>query len=1121
MGGRTLQVHGFALTDSADYVKDFLERIAGTGTVYALKLRHPKNVSATSKAFAIVQFQTQENAMLVEIAAQRNLLRSGCFYLKVRPADRDIIPRPRTAMFSLEDSVLHFGCLVKENVLSDLWSAKEVSVKFGFEMKKIQFYLSYNFVKYKLEISYESIWEMQLHRPPAYRSRTKFLLIQVQAAPKIYQFLQRRSGHISEDPSFNYFRDDTDDQWTRTIDFTPSASIGQSSILCLEVPQQCDLPNIGDYFVYYKEYNLDFTCQNGYSYSCGTSIVPLVKSPSYIDVPYEILFKINHLVQLGTLSGPTVDGNFFLHVSPNFIPIDHIKRALESMSFLKSTCLNPTKWLSVQYRKIKKLRYALQRSPQITLDDGLVYVHRVQVTPAKVYFYGPEINVSNRVVRHFSSDIDNFLRVSFVDEDCEKLRSADLSSRATSGNAERTALYYRVLSVLSNGITIGDKHFEFLAFSSSQLRDNSAWMFASRQGLTANDIRKWMGDFRNIRNVAKYAARLGQSFSSSTETLKVHKYEVEEIPDITNGTKYIFSDGVGKISENFAKEVAMKCKLKRFTPSVFQIRYGGYKGVVAVDPRSNWKISLRNSMLKFQSENITLDVLAYSKYQPCFLNRQLITLLSTLGVSDSVFEFKQEEAVRQLNRMVTEPQAAIEAIELIPMGEITNAVKELLLCGYQPDHEPYLSMLLQTFRASKLLELKTKSRIFIPSGRAMMGCLDETRTLSYGQVFIQASSANEHGKFIVTGKVVVAKNPCLHPGDIRVLQAVDVPVLHHMFDCVVFPQQGPRPHPNECSGSDLDGDIYFVSWDQSLIPTRTRMVAPMDYSPAPTEILDHDVTIEEIEEYFTNYIVNESLGIIANAHVVFADKEQKKAESEPCIELAKLFSVAVDFPKTGVPAQIPHELHVKEYPDFMEKLDKVTYESKGVIGKLYREIKKHTPHIKYFTKDVARRSYDTDLIVDGYEDYITEAIEFKQEYDFKLGNLMDHYGIKSEAEIISGCILKMAKNFTKSSDADAIRMAVRSLRKEARSWFSEMSTDRNGIVQDDLDAKASAWYHVTYHPQYWGCYNEGYDRPHLISFPWCEYDRLLRIKQRRNFLRKMEPDLVSLMNNMNQNLRFH
>uniref|UniRef100_A0ACD5Z573 Uncharacterized protein n=1 Tax=Avena sativa TaxID=4498 RepID=A0ACD5Z573_AVESA len=985
-------------------------------------------------------------------------------------------------------------------------------------MKKIDFCLLHNSRKYKLEISYESIWEIQLHRPLG--SQKKFLLIQVLAAPKIYEPNARHSGSMYEDPLFNYFRDDTDDQWSRTTDFTPSASIGQSYILCLELPYHTDLPNIGEYFVYYEEYNDVFHCQCGYSYSSNSCFVPIVKAHRYIDVPYEILFKVSHLVQNGTLSGPTLDDNFFRLVSPGYVCIDHIKRALEKMAYLKKTCLNPTKWLSEQYKKIKGSRYMLT-SPNISLDDGLVYVYRVQITPAKVYFCGPEINVSNRVVRNFACDLDNFLRISFVDEDCEKLRSIDLSPRSAPGNnTRRTALYKRVLSVLSNGITIGDRHFDFLAFSSSQLRDNSAWMFASRLGLSASDIREWMGNFRNIRNVAKYAARLGQSFSSSTETLKVHTYEVEEIPDITNGTKYVFSDGIGTISANFAKEVSVKCKMIRFTPSAFQIRYGCYKGVVAIDPRSHWKLSLRRSMSKFQSDNITLDVLAYSKYQPCFLNRQLITLLSTLGVRDNIFELKQQEAVKQLNRMVTEPQAAIEAIELMPMGEITNIVKELLLCGYKPDLEPYLSMLLQTFRASKLLELKMRSRIFIPKGRAMMGCLDESGTLKYGQVFIQAShSANDRGIEQVTGEVLVAKNPCLHPGDIRILQAVYYPVLNHMVDCVVFPQKGPRPHPNECSGSDLDGDIYFVSWDPDLIPT--RMVAPMDYTPALTEMLDHDVTIEEVHEYFTNYIVNESLGIIANAHVVFADKEELKAESTPCIKLAELFSIAVDYPKTGVPAQIPSELHVREYPDFMEKLDRATYESKGVIGRLYREIKKQNPHIGHFTKDVARRSYDTDMIVDGYEEYIDEAEFFKREYDFKLGNLMDHYGRKSEAEIISGCILKMAKNFTKSSDADAIRLAVRSLRKEARLWFSEKSADESGDGYEASYAKASAWYHVTYHPDYWGSYNEGFDiRPHLISFPWCAFDKLLRIKQRAKLARSMQPQVLDLQNSMNRNMRF-
>ena len=249
---------------------------------------------------------------------------------------------------------------------------------------------------------------------------------------------------------------------------------------------------------------------------------------------------------------------------------------------------------------------------------------------------------------------------------------------------------------------------------------------------------------------------------------------------------YVFSDGIGKISAEFAKKVAIKCGHKSSTPSAFQIRYGGYKGVVAVDPTSSVKLSLRRSMLKYESDNTKLDVLACSKFQPCYLNRQIITLLSTLGVKDHAFETKQEEAVDQLNSILTDSLKAHEALDLMSPGEISNILKELLSCGYRPDEEPFLSMMLQTFRASKLLELRLKTRIFVPKGRAMMGCLDETRTLEYGQVFVHYSDnrsmllSNDspvygsERSYIVTGKVIVAKNPCLHPGDVRVLKAVNV-----------------------------------------------------------------------------------------------------------------------------------------------------------------------------------------------------------------------------------------------------------------------------------------------------------------------------------------------------------
>ncbi|XP_044489065.1 probable RNA-dependent RNA polymerase 1 [Mangifera indica] len=1098
--GKAVILYGFAMAEQPAAIKQFLEQILGEGTVTDVGVQQNEG----SRAYAVVHFTTAEAAETIKSLADERLW-YGNSYLKAQHMGDG--PKPSHVQHRINDVQLHFGYQLSNIKFSSLWSHGNVSVKFGLGLRKFVFFLSHQSGEYKFELSYESIRLVELRQLQGKR----FIIIQLIGVPRIYS---------KDVPEQGFFRDDSSVQWVQEVDFTPSSCIGQSAAICLELPSTGYLSDFQKEFAYYKETGGKFVVERGSTSSCNSGHVPIVSPAQGSNLPFRILFKINMLVQHGCIPRPAVDEKFFRMVDPHRRNAAFVEHALETLFYSKQCCFEPRLWLRSEYQKYSTAARPLM-FPSIGLSHGLEYIRRVLVTPSKVYFFGPEINLSNHVLRSYSDDSENFIRVSFVNEDLDKIHPTVLSPRASSGNTERhTRVYHRILSTLRNGIVIGDKKFEFLAYSNSQLKGNSLWMFASRPQLTAREIRERLGDFSAIRNVAKYSARLGQSFSSSRESVDVDGNEIEEIPDIEverDGVKYVFSDGIGKISARLANIVANKCGFRN-VPSAFQIRYGGYKGVVAVDPTSSVKLSMRPSMFKYKSDNVSLDILEWSKYQPCYLNRELVILLSTLGVRDYVFEKKQKFVISQLESILTDSLKAQEALNLMSSGEITRILKDMLEYYSKPQEEPFLTMMLQIFRSSTLKDLRTKTRIFVPRGQAMMGCLDETGNLEYGYVFVQYSgrqselSNNSSALFsgressqnrIVKGMVTVAKNPCLHPGDVRVLMAVDVPALHHMVNCIVFPAKGKRPHPNECSGSDLDGDIYFVCWDRDLIPPRSY--APMDYASTNPKIHNNEITIEDVEEFFVDYMAKENLGIICNAHIAFADKSPQKAMCRQCIQLAKLASIAVDFSKTGVPAIIPRHLQVNRFPDYLEKRERESYESTTVIGKLYREVKDLVSKmgtIKPFTTDEARQFYDLDMEVEGFKDYIDDAFYYKSEYDYRLGNLMDYFGISTEGEILTGRIMKMANSFSKKRDLEGIKLAIKSLIREARDWFYKRANESDG--PEKVYMKASAWYYVTYHPSFWGRYNEGLNRQHFLSFPWCVHDKLLEIKKhRQNTLRAL------------------
>ncbi|GKC45115.1 probable RNA-dependent RNA polymerase 1 [Tanacetum coccineum] len=219
---KTVDVYGFPELEPADKIKTVLEGYTGNGSIEALKVK-------------------------LKSGGEERVQGS---YLKVWERDMDLVQKPRHYALETNGVTLHFGCQVSKQVLSVLYTMRNASVKFGFGARKLYFGVTEPHASYKLQLSYENIWQVQFHR--ACGLTLSFLVIQ-----KV------------ENNVFSFYREEPNDQWVRATDFTSSASIGQSSHPCLELSRDVDL-NLGDYFPYYEESGRPFNLKTGHSFSQST-----------------------------------------------------------------------------------------------------------------------------------------------------------------------------------------------------------------------------------------------------------------------------------------------------------------------------------------------------------------------------------------------------------------------------------------------------------------------------------------------------------------------------------------------------------------------------------------------------------------------------------------------------------------------------------------------------------------------------------------------------------------------------------------------------------------------------------------------------------------------------------
>lgn len=850
------------------------------------------------------------------------------------------------AKVTLKPSSLTFGIMAEPHkvmsmrTISSLGENEELSVAVDFRRRKLEITFPV-FIEdkdrpelptfaslYRLEAKFENVEEV--HRVS--NAKTKAIVISLEYPPRFF----RRKVEVEKTHDAGRLTWGDNDLWARAVQITHDLETITKMPACLENNRQ--YIDLGRWTTYRLELDQDAQAQwqiiesalvdwnietkhdgdmqlvpraEPQLWSMLESATPfptqstldLLGSAERITLPFDVRYQlevcISHgvieernvtrdfLLKLQTLSGKKVQDQNRARLILEYAA-DQNKRVFEPMSLFED-------------------KGAMTFYPPCTrIPAHCALVRKVTVTPTRIYFHTPTLETTNRVIRHYSDLQDNFLRVSFMDE----LNDGRINGSDTLRDNE---LYTRAFRVLNNGIRMGRWHWQFLAFGNSQIRENGAFFFCEPEGdpediVTCDKIREWMGRFTHIKVVAKYAARLGQCFSTTRLLHDIPAPTIVSIPDVErNG--FCFTDGVGKISLRLAKMIADQWKTD-YIPSAFQFRMGGCKGVLVTWPEANdFEVHIRKSQEKFSSEFNGLEIIRLSHYTTATLNRQTISILSCLGVPDSVFIDLLIQELRNYDLAMKDRAFACKLLrQYVDESQSSIMLAGMLDYGFMESNEPYVSAMLQLWRSWSIKYLKEKARIPIADSAFVLGCIDETGTLKghinkkrrreekpvneLPEIFLQISDPNNRGEpKIITGVCIVGRNPSLHPGDIRVVKAVDVPALRQVraadgreiprLDVVVFPMHGDQDIPSMCSGGDLDGDDFFVIWNQDLIPNEW-FHPPMDFEPAPAKELDRVPTVQDLKMFFTLYMKNNSLPLIAHAHLAHADFRDSGAKDPRC-----------------------------------------------------------------------------------------------------------------------------------------------------------------------------------------------------------------------------------------------
>lgn len=460
---------------------------------------------------------------------------------------------------------------------------------------------------------------------------------------------------------------------------------------------------------------------------------------------------------------------------------DDTRSAAGSIDDLFSRC-------EAEFTPIKRNRLRGPPNP-----DTFECLH-VTVTPTSFHLDGPYPERSNRVMRLYPLNHSSFLRVNFVDE-------TNLQCRFDRQIDGRAFIKRHVGSILTSGLNIAGRHFDFLAYSQSALKEHAVWLvkpFTLRDGTVVNarSIIDGLGNFHRdpelVRCPARYGARISQAFTATDSSVSVDPDEILPVDDIEvrdrTGRLWCFTDGVGTMSPQLAREIwaalaARRRGTRRQTyPRALQIRFQGSKGMLTVDHTLQGRaICLRPSMIKFEAPNSThIEIArAFNRPGPFYLNPPLIMIPEGLGVPYDTFRSLQRTAVREAQKAVDALDKSARLLETYGLGasfRLTSVMLNLSKLGLGPLKEDKFWCRMMDFAINHVLrELKHHARIPVPEAWNLVGVADVHGYLREGEVFGHIIPQDASKPVYLEGWTLVTRSPTIHPGDVQVAWGIGRP----------------------------------------------------------------------------------------------------------------------------------------------------------------------------------------------------------------------------------------------------------------------------------------------------------------------------------------------------------